>query len=521
MIIHIPNIPNPLSEAEEQQINDLAYKLATPQGLTGLNEEEKNIFNKLIKIKLDHSKKQYEYIKTYNCNKAAIMSDIKKILSVVTKEDFKAYANKPRIKDRISHLGRFEQSYGFLEGLLCWQLMAYHYYNFDDTEIYPLILKKAEQWYKKPDNFTIKKNPEFDLDNANYLYCLQNKEINALGHTSSKSFDDMNYATNSITHDDVELSVMSPEKFSDVNWNVNARKVCDMAYNKLNDILPRGENVSLEMIDRNRTVELTVKEFAEKCNISERHARDYLNEAGKALFQFSVKCPVDIPQTEEKKSGRGKRKKTEQQPEYKRRRIISAINEDESGGSSVVNGSLKLTFDIDFAKYLSSHSRAMPRHNNNFRINANINPHSYDMAKKLQEHYYMNVGKSNSNRIAVKSLQKELPNLPSYDDVMNGDRHIDQRIIKPFEKDLDALVKKYDILEKWNYCNKQGEPLTNEQLHNYDYISWNEWLIEFTLKDYPKTTEKLRLAEYKEKQKKAQKAKSKRNTAARAKKIKV
>ena len=154
MIIRIPNIPNPLSEAEEQQISDLAYKLATPQGLTGLNEEEKNIFNKLIKIKLDHSNKQYEYIKTYDGNKTAIMSDIKKILSAVTKEDFEEYANNPRIKDRISHLGKFEQSYSFLESLLCWQSMAYHYYNFDDTEIYPLIVQKAEQWYKKPKDFT-------------------------------------------------------------------------------------------------------------------------------------------------------------------------------------------------------------------------------------------------------------------------------------------------------------------------------------------------------------------------------
>ena len=169
MIIQIPNIPNPLSETEEQQIDDLARKLATvvtPQGLMGLNEKEKNIFNKLIKIKLDHSNKQYEYIKTYDGNKTAIMSDIEKILSAVTKEDFEEHTNNPRIKDRINHSGKFEQSYEFLESLLCWQFMAYHYYNLDDTEIYPLIVKKAEEWYKKPDNFTIKGDKKKEVDSG-------------------------------------------------------------------------------------------------------------------------------------------------------------------------------------------------------------------------------------------------------------------------------------------------------------------------------------------------------------------
>ena len=163
MIVDISNIPNPLSEAEEQQISDLSYKLTTSQGLT---EEEKNIFNRLLKLKLDYANKQYKYIQTYNGNKTAIMSDIEKILSAVTKEDFEEHTNNPKIKDRISHLGKFEQSYGFLESLLCWQFMAYHYYNLDDTEIYPLIVKKAEEWYKKPDNFTIKGDKKKEVDSG-------------------------------------------------------------------------------------------------------------------------------------------------------------------------------------------------------------------------------------------------------------------------------------------------------------------------------------------------------------------
>ena len=103
--------------------------------------------------------------------------------------------------------------------------------------------------------------------------------------------------------------------------------------------------------------------------------------------------------------------------------------------------------------------------------------------------------------------------MPTYDEVMNadGDRHIEKRIIRPFERDMNALVDEYDILETWHYCTKNGEMLTDEQLQNYDYSDWNEWLIEFYLKEYPQQTEMLRLAEHSEKKKNVSKSKKTKN----------
>ena len=121
----------------------------------------------------------------------------------------------------------------------------------------------------------------------------------------------------------------------------------------------------------------------------------------------------------------------------------------------------------------------------------------------------MNIGKNNSNRIKIRSLIQDLPDLPTYDEVMQdaSDGHIEQRIIKPFEKNLQALVDDYDIIENWHYCTKNGEFLTDEQLQNYDYSEWIEWLVEFRLKDYPHQVEMMRLTEQIERNKNSKKAK--------------
>ena len=350
----------------------------------------------------------------------------------------------------------------------------------------------------------------FSVKASKYLYFLQNKETNALGHTSKRSFNNMNYVTNSIEHDNIEIKILRPEKFSISKWDVNTHKVWEMSLHKLVDVLPRGKMATVEMIDRKRTIKITVKEFAKKCNIPERFARDYLNEAGKALYEMSVRCEIDDPEQQVK---RGRRKKApEQAKKYKLHRVVAGITEDQNG-YTVINGVLELTFDIDFAKYLSQHSRALPRHENIFRINSNNHRHSYYIANKLQEHYFMNIGKANSNRISVRCLKEELPDLPTYDEVMraDGDRHVEKRIIKPFERDITALVDEYDILESWHYCTKNGDNLSDEQLQNYDYSEWSEWLIEFHLKEYPQQTEMMRLAEHSEKQKRAAKAKKDKN----------
>ena len=51
----------------------------------------------------------------------------------------------------------------------------------------------------------------------------------------------------------------------------------------------------------------------------------------------------------------------------------------------------------------------------------------------------MNIGKNNEDIISVKALLSDAPYIPSYEKVMKTGRQLNQRIIEPFERDMDAL----------------------------------------------------------------------------------
>ena len=344
---------------------------------------------------------------------------------------------------------------------------------------------------------------------SKYLYFLQNRLTNALGHTSQRSFNNMSPIENSIkTHENVEIKVLSPANFFSSRWNVPTHKVYDLLLHKFSEILPRGKQITAEIIKNNRTVQISVQEFAQKCHIDMKEARQYLNEAISTLYELSIKFEVIELENNAPKPKRRKKNSELQNKRYIYHRILSERSDDNCN-NPVVNGIVTVKLDFDFADFMSRCSRAMPKNDNMFLINGNRHPHSYFMANKLQEHYFMNIGKNNSNRIKVRSLIQDLPDLPTYEEVMNasGDRHIELRIIKPFERNLQALVEDYDIIESWHYCTKNGEFLTDEQLQNYDYADWIEWLIEFRFQEYPYQVQIMRLTEQTEKNKSVQKTK--------------
>ena len=50
---------------------------------------------------------------------------------------------------------------------------------------------------------------------------------------------------------------------------------------------------------------------------------------------------------------------------------------------------------------------------------------------------------------------------------------------------MNAL-QEAEIIKSWEYCNSGGFPLTDEQLRDYDFKDWLQWLVEYTLPaDYP------------------------------------
>lgn len=141
-------------------------------------------------------------------------------------------------------------------------------------------------------------------------------------------------------------------------------------------------------------------------------------------------------------------------------------------------------------------------------LNSKRNPNSFYLLRKIAEHKNMNIGKKNEDIIAVKTLLAVAPNLPSYEEVMETDRHLDQRIIQPFERDMNALE---DTLT-WTYCHSNNSPLTDKELASLSYETFTTLLIKTDWKLYPNQTARLeRKAERIEQAEQSKKRKSSKN----------
>lgn len=128
------------------------------------------------------------------------------------------------------------------------------------------------------------------------------------------------------------------------------------------------------------------------------------------------------------------------------------------------------------------------------------NPNLYPITRKLSEHYHMfnNQKKGTNNILSVKTLLKVAPEIPTYQEVMAGNRDWRGRIVEKLASILDILEKENVI--KWEYCNAKKIPLTDEQLEIPSYSSFEKLYIFFEMLDTPNNTEKLE--QWKEKREK-------------------
>lgn len=164
-------------------------------------------------------------------------------------------------------------------------------------------------------------------------------------------------------------------------------------------------------------------------------------------------------------------------------------------------GIINVSFGTTFYNILLGYP-IMPYPAQLWTLNGKRNPNSFYLLRKITEHKNMNVGKKNEDIIAVKTLLSVAPNLPSYEEVMATGRQLNQRIIEPFERDMDALQ---DTLS-WSYCHRNNTPLTNAELTSMSYDTFITLLIRTDWKQYPDQTARLaRKAERQERKKTSKK----------------
>ena len=95
------------------------------------------------------------------------------------------------------------------------------------------------------------------------------------------------------------------------------------------------------------------------------------------------------------------------------------------------------------------------------------NPYKYWLARKISEHKRMNLGKPNENVLRVQTLINACPNFPTYEQT---NRNAINRIIAPFERDMNALNSVFT----WEYVG--GVPADyDEFLAASIKIYWNNY----------------------------------------------
>ena len=148
----------------------------------------------------------------------------------------------------------------------------------------------------------------------------------------------------------------------------------------------------------------------------------------------------------------------------------------------IANSQVTFTFNGDLARTLtSSYFTALPM---TLLTLPDNNQNAYYIGKKLAEHstYILNRERDTYNILSVKKLLEACPSIPSEETVRASGRNFSVRIKKPFIQALDIL-EDAGIIE-WYFCNSKKNPLTEEQKERFDFRSFMNSYVCFTMLEH-------------------------------------
>lgn len=218
-----------------------------------------------------------------------------------------------------------------------------------------------------------------------------------------------------------------------------------------------------------RTVVIPLADYMERCNLKARQKA--YNRVSTDLNRISN---MKISFTR-KNSLKGKNKSTE----------VSYLDICLCEAKGIYNGNITFEFTERFINILNSYP-IMNYPVLLWGINDKRNPNSYYFLKKISEHKNMNMGKSNEDIISVNTLLRSSPYIPTYEEVKSGKRQFKQRIVQPFERDLNAL---HEILQ-WEYADN-GKPIKENERQSISYFDFERLNICIHWNNYPDTSKRL------------------------------
>ena len=181
--------------------------------------------------------------------------------------------------------------------------------------------------------------------------------------------------------------------------------------------------------------------------------------------------------------------------EYIKIRIISSHR--------VINDTIRINFDIDFARFIAGEHHIMQFPTALFRID-NRKPNTYSIGRKLALHNSMdsNYFSGTDCTLSVRTLLSEAPEIPTMQELKDRkQRNWKDKIKRPLEKSLNELIDMYPMLSRWEYRDpKTGTRYTAETAQALTWEEYKRLMIDWTMKAQPPGQEERRARRLKEKE---------------------
>lgn len=173
--------------------------------------------------------------------------------------------------------------------------------------------------------------------------------------------------------------------------------------------------------------------------------------------------------------GDPKNPKKSYNPSFGKHNLIEGY--DYNHGKAVVN------LTNFFHQLLITSTMPMPYHRLAFKLNPYKEGVAFSMLRELEVNKRTNNGSGRADRMKIKTLLGRINSLPTYEEVMDTNRHVYDRIIDPFFNALERLSNEDDgAIVNYSLIAKDGKPLDYTDLEYKDFIE-STLVVEW--KDYP------------------------------------
>lgn len=216
--------------------------------------------------------------------------------------------------------------------------------------------------------------------------------------------------------------------------------------------------------DNNLTVSFTLREYMKDSGLKDtKSARDRLKKGLTKLRTLSISYSNDA------------KTKNPYNQSFGWLNIFSS--------SDYRRGVATISFTPESNSLFTKQAIPMPVHLLLFKLNPKNEATSYYILEKILENKRQNAKNhpDRIDRIKVSTLLENCPNLPTYDEVMNGNRNVDDRIIQPFLKGVERLSEAFN----YSFVDANGNPVNYENDTSYD--SFIKWELIIRWNDYPES----------------------------------